>query len=189
MAGTERIVAHRSRGAAARARDKAWDEVIDLLAAAVIAITGLRGLLIGLIREAFSLGSIAAAVIAARFLAPILGDWLIRVSDGGVSASAAPWIAGATVAVITIAVIARAGRSIRRGLDDAGYNWADRACGAALGSAEGALLVVILVGLASTFLGRDHQSIDGSQSLYALERLEGMARDRNIDVSAPPIYF
>jgi uncharacterized membrane protein required for colicin V production len=84
------------------------------------------------------------------------------------------------------------GRWLRRGVKAAGFNWADRVGGAVLGAAEGTLLVVILIGLATSFLGRDHASFRGSHSLNALEHLEAMAQDRDwpdIDVSAPPLSF
>jgi membrane protein required for colicin V production len=162
---------------------------VDLLAATVVGIALLRGLFLGLVREAFSLGSIAAAVIAVRFFAASIGDWLVRVSDGSIGPTIAPWIAGAALVVISIAAIGMAGRWIRRGVSAAGFSWADRAGGGVLGAAEGALLVVVVVGLATTFLGRDHESVRGSHSLAALERLESMARERDIDVSAPPLSF
>lgn len=165
---------------------------VDLLAAAVVAIALLRGLFLGLVREAFSLGSIAAAVIAVRFFAPSFGDWLVRVSSGSIGPTIAPWIAGAVVVVSVIAAVGMAGRWIRRGVKAAGFNWADRVGGAVLGAAEGALLVVVLLGLATSFLGRDHASIRGSHSLAALEHLESMVQGHNwrdIDVSAPPLSF
>lgn len=163
---------------------------VDLLAGTVVAIALLRGLFLGLVREAFSLGSIAAAVIAARLFAPSVGDWLVRLSDGSIAPGIAPWIAGAAVVVSTIAGVGMAGRWIRRGVSAAGFSWADRAGGAVLGAAEGALLVVILLGVATAFLGRDHASVRGSHSLAAFEQLESMTQDgdwRDIDVSAPPL--
>jgi membrane protein required for colicin V production len=162
---------------------------VDLLAATVVGIALLRGLFLGLVREAFSLGSIAAAVIAVRFFAPSFGDWLARVSSGSIGPTVAPWIAGAAIVVITIVAVGIAGRWIKRGVSAAGFSWADRAGGGILGAAEGALLVVVVVGLLTTFLGRDHDSVRGSHSLAALEELESMAQDRDIDVSAPPLSF
>ena len=161
---------------------------IDLLAAAVVSIALLRGLFLGLVREAFSLGSIAAAIIAARLFAPTVGDWLVRVSDSSIGPTIAPWVAGAVVVVSTIAAVGMAGRWIRRGVSAAGFSWADRAGGAVLGAAEGALLVVVLLGLATSFLGRDHASVQGSHCLVALEHLESVAEDsdwRDIDVAPP----
>ena len=162
---------------------------VDLLAATVVAIALLRGLFLGLVREAFSLGSIAAAVIVARYFSSPVGEWLVRVSDGGITPSIAFWIAAAIIVVITITAVGMAGRWIRRGVAAVGLSWADRAGGAVLGSAEGALLVVVLLALVTTLLGRDHESVRGSHSLAALERLESMAQDRDIDVSAPPLPF
>ena len=165
---------------------------VDLLAAVAIAVALLRGLFLGLVREAFSLGSVAAACIVARLYANPLGDWLVRVSDGSIGNGVAPWIAGAALAVASIAAVVAAGRWVKRGVMAAGFNWADRAGGAVLGAAEGALLVVVVLALVTTIVGRDHDAIRGSRCLDALERLEMLAQNREwkeIDVAAPPLPF
>ena len=164
---------------------------VDLLAAVAVAIGLLRGLFLGLIREAFSLGSIAAACIVARLFAAAAGAWLVRLSDGAIGASA-PWIAGGALAVATIASVVSAGRFLARGVKAAGFSWADRAGGALLGAAEGALLVVVLLGVVTAIVGRDHDAIRGSHSLEALEHLEVLVQNRDwkeIDVAAPPLPF
>jgi uncharacterized membrane protein required for colicin V production len=152
----------------------------------------LRGLFLGLVREAFSLGSIAAACIVARLYATSFGAWLARMSDGSIGEGVAPWIAGAVLAVAAIAVVVAAGRWLKRGVVAAGFGWADRAGGAVLGAAEGALLVVVVVAMVTAILGRDHDALRDSHSLDALERLELLAQSREwkeVDVAAPPLPF
>jgi uncharacterized membrane protein required for colicin V production len=96
---------------------------------------------------------------------------------------------GAILAVTSVAAVAITGQVIRRGARAAGLGWADRAGGALLGAAEGALVAGVLVLVAAAALGRDHPLIEGSRSITALERLELYASGEEtleIDVAAPP---
>ena len=101
-------------------------------------------------------------------------------------------LAGAMLAVGTIAVVVLAGRVLRRGARWAGLGLADRAAGAVLGVAEGALVVGILLGIGAMLLGRDHPVLTSSLSFGALEQLERIAQGpappgpSDVDVAAPP---
>lgn len=162
---------------------------VDLLALGVLSLALLRGLFIGLVREAFSLGGIAAACIMTRLFAAPLGDWIVGLGRGTVHASAAPWIAGALLVIASLVVVALVGRLLRRGLQAAGLGWADRMGGAVLGTAEGAVAVAVALFLASSLLGREHRALRDSHSLALLEQVEILARERDwksIDVAAPP---
>ncbi len=162
---------------------------VDLLAATVIGLALIRGVFLGLVREAFSLGSIAGAVIITRLAAGPFGDWLVATSDRAISAKFAPFIAGAALVVLTFTVLGFAGRMLRQGVRAAGLSWADRAGGAVLGAAEGALVVAVGVLIASMALGRDHSSIRNSRSLEALERLEVVVQEGDFpNVAAPPPF-
>ena len=78
---------------------------------------------------------------------------------------------------------------LRQGVRAAGLSWADRAGGAVLGAAEGALVVAVGVLIASMALGRDHSSIRNSRSLEALERLEVVVQEGDFpNVAAPPPF-
>jgi uncharacterized membrane protein required for colicin V production len=160
---------------------------VDLLALALLGIAVLRGLLLGLIREAFSLAAIGAACVAVRWFASPAAAELQRATDGRVGDLAAPWIAGAGVAIVTAAAVAITGRILRRGARAVGLGLVDRAGGALLGAAEGSLVIAVLLVLATTVLGRDHAVFEGTRSLAALERAELFAAEvRDIDVAAPP---
>ena len=160
---------------------------IDLVAAAILGIAGLRGLFRGLIRETFSFGSLAAAYVAVRMFRIPVGQWLFVNSQGAISEGAAPWVAAGLLVVAAIAAVTIASRLVRVGARVAGLRWADRAGGAALGVAEGAIAAGALVLIAGAILGRGHPLLAESRSLAALERLEQAAGTTvSADVAAPP---
>jgi uncharacterized membrane protein required for colicin V production len=160
---------------------------VDLLALCVLSIAVLRGLFLGLIREAFSLAAIGAACVAVRWFVDPAAIWLDAATDGRVGPLAAPWIAGTGVAIGAAAGVAITGRVLRRGARAVGLGLVDRAGGALLGAAEGSLVVAVLLVLATTLLGRDHPAFESTRSLAALERVESVALGmRDTAVAAPP---
>ena len=162
---------------------------IDVVVAAILGVAMLRGLFLGLIREAFSIGALAGACVAVRLFARPAAEWLVEVTRGEVGPTAAPWIAGAALVIGAVAVVAFAGRLLQRGVRAAGLGWADRTGGALLGGAEGLLMAGLLLLILSATLGREHAFVVDSHSIAALERLEQLAEERElrpIDVAAPP---
>jgi membrane protein required for colicin V production len=160
---------------------------VDLLALSVLSIAVLRGLFLGLIREAFSLAAIGAACVAVRWFAAPAAAELDAATGGRVGELAAPWIAGAGVAIAAAAAVAITGRVLRRGARAVGLGLVDRAAGALLGAAEGSLVIAVLLLLGTSVLGRDHPIFENTRSLAALERIEVLAAGaRDIDVAAPP---
>jgi membrane protein required for colicin V production len=163
---------------------------VDIAVATILGIALLRGLFRGLIREVFSIAALAGACIAVQVFAGRLADWLARATGAELSGLTALWLAGTLLAVGSIAAVVLAGRMLRRGARWSGLGWADRAGGALLGAAEGALVVAILLAGAAWMLGRSHPAIAATRSLAALERLERLAqgdeRGGEIDVAAPP---
>jgi len=149
---------------------------VDYVVLAVVGVAVLRGLLRGLLRETFSIASVAAAVVSVKLFYGDVADWLLRATDGRIGEIAAPWAGGALVAVATIGAATLAGRIARRGARAAGLGWADRAGGAVLGGAEGLLVAGILIGMFGYLAGRDHPMLARSRSLATLEDLERIAR-------------
>jgi membrane protein required for colicin V production len=148
---------------------------IDVAALAVLGLAALRGLALGLVRESFSLGSIGIAYIAVMLYSDRLADWIERETGGEVGSLVAPWVAGAAMVVAGIAAAVILGRLAKRGARLAGLGWIDRAGGVVLGSAEGLLVVGILLSIAATVLGREHPVIASSRSLVAFERFQHVA--------------
>lgn len=149
---------------------------VDAAALAILAIAALRGLGLGLVRESFSLASIGIAYIAVVLYVDRVAQWIETETRGAVGELVAPWIAGVGIVLACIAATVVFGRLAKRGARIAGLGWIDRAGGALLGSAEGVLVVGILLSVASAVLGRDHPVLASARSLGALERLEQLAQ-------------
>lgn len=164
-------------------------ESVDIAVGAVIALACLRGLFLGLIREAFSLASLAAAYFAVRAFVGPVSDWVGEISGGRISGALEPWVAGALLVVVTIVAVTIVGRIIRRGARAAGLGFVDRVGGGLLGATEGVLVVVVLALLVGDWVGRDHPAIAKTRTLAALEQMErfvGEVPPTEIDVASPP---
>lgn len=165
---------------------------VDYVVLVILGIALVRGLLRGLLREIFSLVSLAAAVVAVRLYYGPVADWLLELTEGRIGEAAAPWAAGALVAIGAIGVTTLLGRILRRGAKAAGLGWADRAGGALLGTAEGVLVSGVLIAVLGLVAGREHRMLAGSRSLQAYERFEQIAATGELpevelpDVAAGP---
>ena len=158
---------------------------IDLLVCAILLIAALRGLALGLIREAFSIGALAAAAIVVWVWNEPFMRWLQNTSGGGLPHALAPWASGALLATGVIVAVAIFGRVMRQGARAAGLGGFDRLAGAALGVAEGALVAGVLVFTIGAVLGRDHSLLAQSRSYALVERVRQQAPAVS-DVAAPP---
>ena len=148
---------------------------IDVAALAVLGIAALRGFGLGMLREAFSLASIAVAYLAVLLYSGRLAGWIERETDGDVGALVAPWLAGVAIVVAAVAAAVIVGRLAKRAARLAGLGWLDRACGVLLGATEGLLVVGILLSIAAALLGREHPMLASSRSLVAFERFQHLA--------------
>ena len=162
---------------------------MDLVVVAILGIAMLRGLFRGLVREALSIGALAAACVVVRLFAAPAADWLVETSAGQLGTATAPWIAGGVLAIATIVAGAVLARVVRGSARAVGLGWADHAGGAVIGVAEGALLSVVLLLVITRVLGPEHPFLEGSRSVEALREMERVAAagemDR-LDVAAPP---
>jgi membrane protein required for colicin V production len=159
---------------------------IDLLACAILGIAMLRGLSIGMIREAFSFAALGAAVIVVRVWNDPFMRWLQNSSRGGLPSDLAPWISGALLATVVIASVAIFGRVMRQGARAVGLGWLDRLGGAALGAAEGALAAGVLLYAIGTVFGPTSEPVAHSRSYALLERVRHSTALAPRDVAAPP---
>ena len=149
---------------------------LDFVCLAILAIAFVRGVLRGLLRETFSIASLAAACLMVITFHGDAAEWLLRVTQGRIGEISAPWIGGALLGIITIGVITLLGRVVRRGAKFAGLGWADRTGGAVLGTAEGILVGAVIVSLLGYAIGRDHALLAQTRSLETLEQLEHLAQ-------------
>jgi uncharacterized membrane protein required for colicin V production len=145
---------------------------LDAAVLAILLVAIARGFLIGLIREGFSIAALGAACVAVGYGTAPAARWLQDATRGEIGGVAAPWIAGAVIGVLSIAVVTFAGRILRRGARMAGLGWADRMGGGVLGAAEGALVGALAVLVVTWIVGRDHPVVAGSRSLETVEELQ-----------------
>jgi len=163
-------------------------EPVDMIVIALLLVAALRGFLLGLIRESFSLGGIAAAYLAVGLFAMPVARWMVQVTDSGISPTAAPFIAGVLLVVFAITLVTTVGRVVRRGARAVGLGLADRLGGAVLGGAEGALIVGIVLVQAGSLIGFDHAMLSHTRTVATLEQLQVLASEpaTDVDVAAPP---
>jgi membrane protein required for colicin V production len=164
-------------------------ESVDIVVGAIIGIACLRGFFLGLIREAFSLASLAAAYIAVKAFVGPVSEWVGVISGGRVNEALEPWVAGALLVLVTIGAVTIVGRIIRRGARAVGLGFVDRIGGGLLGATEGVLVVAVLILLVGDRIGRDHPAIANTRTLAALEEMELVASEASqteIDVASPP---
>ncbi len=149
---------------------------LDFVVLVILGIAFVRGVLRGLLRETFSIASLAAACLMVMLFYGDAAEWLLRVTQGRIGEISAPWIGGALLGIASIGVITLLGRLMRRGAKFAGLGWADRTGGALLGTAEGVLVGAVIVSLLGYAIGRDHPVLARSRSLAALKQLEHIAQ-------------
>ncbi len=158
---------------------------IDAGALIVLGLALVRGLWIGMIREAFSLAALAAACLAIRFGTAPFADWLLANAPIALAPLAATLFAGVAIGILTLVGVGRIGAALRRGIHAAGLGFADRLAGGVLGAAEGALVIALFMLLVSTLLGTDHPSVRDTRTLAALDRVAEGLRGELPDVAAP----
>jgi len=161
---------------------------IDAAALLVLALALLRGLAIGMVREAFSVAALAAACLAVRFGSEPAAAWLRGNALPELGPLGAQILAGAVVGLAALIAVATLGSLVRRSVHGVGLGFADRVAGAAIGAAEGALVIGVALLVAVTLMGREHPLLAKSRTLVAFEQAERVARGEAVgrDVAAPP---
>jgi membrane protein required for colicin V production len=158
----------------------------DVLAVAILSLAALRGLLIGMIREAFSLIALGGAIVTVRLFTDPLAAWLraeAHVAWGDLTLRVA---AGALLVVSTVGAVIITGKIVKRGVRAAGLGWADRLGGGLLGTAEGLLVVGLILAGAVAAVGRDHGIVAHSRTLAFFDEARGVAQGSPPHVAAPP---
>jgi membrane protein required for colicin V production len=162
---------------------------IDFIAFGILLLAMLRGMSLGLVREVFSIGALAAAVITVRVWNEPFGHWLQRASGSQLPHSLVPWLAGFLLAVGVLIAVGMFGRVMRQGMRAAGLGLFDRLGGAALGFAEGAIAAGALLLIIHGIAGNDSAMLARSRSFALLERAERFTESQEPgqpDVAAAP---
>jgi uncharacterized membrane protein required for colicin V production len=161
---------------------------VDIAALALLALALLRGLVIGMVREAFSVAALASACLAVRFASEPAAAWLRANALPELGPLGAQILAGGVVGLAALLAVGVLGRLVRRGVHGVGLGFADRLAGAAIGAAEGALVIGVALLAAVALVGREHPLLARSRALFAFEQAERLARGEPPlrDVAAPP---
>ena len=146
---------------------------IDLVAIGAIGLALLRGLWIGVVREAFSLAALAAAVFAFRALRePVAEEIAMRTQWDPLVAAAA---GGGLVVIGALVFVTIVGAIVRRLVNTAGLSFVDRLGGGVVGAAEGALLVGLALFGATQVLGPRDPLLEGSRAVEMVQSLVGVS--------------
>ncbi|MBW2712176.1 MAG: CvpA family protein [Deltaproteobacteria bacterium] len=162
---------------------------VDIIALGLIALACLRGIYIGLTREVFSIGAIAAATLAVRFLLEPARELVLESVPYELPATLSTWIAGGVLVIACMLGVSLLGRLLQRGVNAAGLGAIDRLGGATLGLAEGGLVVALGVAVGLATLGNDHNLLEKSHTLTYYKKAQAIVQPRlesAIDVAAPP---
>ena len=160
--------------------------VLDGVVLSILVVMTARGLFIGLIREAFSIAALATACIAVSYGRAPAASAHGAMTNQAIPPSIAPWIAGALLAILSIAAVGILGRGLRRGARAVGLGGADRIGGGALGAAEGALIGgLVVIGTVWAF-GSDAPIVSNSYSFRVYEKIqETVAPEKAVPSPAP----
>ncbi len=117
---------------------------LDLLVVAVVAVSGLAGLMRGLVREVFSLGAWVLAFLFAKSLAPIVAPWV-----PGVESEALRHFAAIVVVFVAILLLASLSGTVLAGMVKwVGLGFYDKFMGLVFGALRGGIIVLLLTLLA-----------------------------------------
>lgn len=145
---------------------------IDVAVVAVMLLAITRGMFIGMIRESFSVAAVGAVVIGAVYGAGPAGVWLDNATAGEIGGTAAKVLGGVGAGILSGIVVGTAGRYIRRGARIVGLGMVDRAGGAVVGAAEGAVIAVIMLAGASRMFGPEHPAVFNAYSVAVLHEMQ-----------------
>jgi membrane protein required for colicin V production len=164
---------------------------IDVVVISILGLAAARGLMIGLVREAFSLVGVAAAVFASWQFGDAAAAALSAKLADTLPPAAIHALAVAGLGFGTLLAVAVVGRIVRRSVQFVGLGLVDRLAGALLGALEGALVASLLIGGATLLLDRGHPWLAGSEVVAVFERgrerlsAETARRAPTRDVAAP----
>ncbi len=118
---------------------------MDLVVLLVVCGCAVLGLISGAVRLATLVAAVVAAIAAARWAGPAAAQLI-----GGPAASGGGrMLAIAAVAVLAALLVFLAGKGLRRGIKALHLGWVDRLAGLVVGAGAAALVLALLLGLAS----------------------------------------
>jgi membrane protein required for colicin V production len=148
--------------------------LIDILAFAILVISGLMGIWRGLVREVLALiGWVAASWIAYHYATWLAYEWLTGMPGGEMTRLALGFI---ILFIVVMIVCALVGKFLAKLMQQAGLSPMDRFLGFAFGLLRGLLVVVVLSSLAALTSISQTTEWRKAWSLPAIELLIGMTQ-------------
>jgi membrane protein required for colicin V production len=148
--------------------------LIDILAFAILVISGLMGIWRGLVREVLALiGWVAASWIAYHYATWLAYEWLTGVPGGEMTRLALGFV---ILFIVVMIVCALVGKFLAKLMQQAGLSPMDRFLGFAFGLLRGLLVVVVLSSLAALTSISQTTEWRKAWSLPAIELLIGMTQ-------------
>ncbi len=148
--------------------------LIDILAFAILVISGLMGIWRGLVREVLALiGWVAASWIAYHYATWLAYEWLAGVPGGEMTRLALGFV---ILFIVVMIVCALVGKFLAKLMQQAGLSPMDRFLGFAFGLLRGLLVVVVLSSLAALTSISQTTEWRKAWSLPAIELLIGMTQ-------------
>ena len=148
--------------------------LIDILAFAILVISGLMGIWRGLVREVLALiGWAAASWIAYHYATWLAYEWLTGVPGGEMTRLALGFV---ILFIVVMIVCALVGKFLAKLMQQAGLSPMDRFLGFAFGLLRGLLVVVVLSSLATLTSISQTTEWRKAWSLPAIELLIGMTQ-------------
>jgi len=148
--------------------------LIDILAFAILVISGLMGIWRGLVREVLALiGWVAASWIAYHYATWLAYEWLTGVPGGEMTRLALGFV---VLFIVVMIVCALVGKFLAKLMQQAGLSPMDRFLGFAFGLLRGLLVVVVLSSLAALTSISQTTEWRKAWSLPAIELLIGMTQ-------------
>jgi len=116
--------------------------VLDIVVLAVVGVSGLMSLRVGLVREVFALGALLVGILVALVLSRAVAPWMPIFFQ---SRAVTQILAFVVIFLVVYLVIALIGSVITRVVRSVRLSWADHLLGFAFGCVRGAVIAVLLM--------------------------------------------
>jgi membrane protein required for colicin V production len=146
---------------------------LDIIILGIIGLTVAAGLIKGFIKQVLSIsGVVIGYLVAVKLYEPVSG-----LISGSEESNATRIITFLVIFIICIVLSALGTKIAERFIEFAGITWANRFAGAGIGLMKGMLIVLVIVGVLSTFLPSDARILKNSVTLPYLTKAVKVANN------------
>jgi membrane protein required for colicin V production len=146
---------------------------LDIVILGIIGLTIASGLIKGLIKQVLSIGGVVIGyLVAVKLYEPVAAYF-----SGSEESSGTRIITFLIIFILCIVLAALSTKIAEKFIEFAGITWANRIAGAGIGLLKGLLIVLVIVGVLSTFLPSDTETLKKSVTLPYLTKVVKIAND------------